>query len=390
MIAILTTRGAYAVDALVASGLVALGAPDAEAWQLPPYACPYGLPVARGADTVLVVSSWLRGLDGGTADPIEVLSGLARRFRVIGLDHSDAFALDFSDAEIRLMERVLKVNGVYTDAKLYNHVVGAQTPDGRWTELLEPRPVPYSSDSLAKLRPSLPCFVGAAPWLRRRTRLLYGHSLPQRVLRGWADSLSERRQAPPPQSRSPRRGVHFRGALTHMQRRDALRRLAAEGVDHVGGLTHIPRAIAGYEGSGLRWLSPAEREALRASLLRERLLSRPKNRLSYLRELRGAKVVLSIVGYGELCFRMAEAWAEGRVLVCQDLSHARVLYPLQAGRNAVFCRPDLSDLAAVLREVTEDFERYREIGAQGYEDWRRYLSELPQHLAQAFEGLTVS
>ena len=99
------------------------------------------------------------------------------------------------------------------------------------------------------------------------------------------------------------------------------------------------------------------------------------------------KAVLSVAGVGEVCFRMAEAWAMRRVLVCQDLSHARLLFPLKAGHNVVFCRPDLSDLGDILADIEQNFPRYVDIAEQGHHDWRDWCAGVEQVLAEAFAPL---
>lgn len=91
--------------------------------------------------------------------------------------------------------------------------------------------------------------------------------------------------------------------------------------------------------------------------------------------MRECKAVLSLVGHGELCYRMGEAWAARRVLVCQDLSHLRMRFPLEAGRNVVYCPPDLSDLVAILDDIEVKFARYVNIAEQGHADWRAWSAQ---------------
>ena len=87
MIGLLTTQGSMVVDALVACGGLPLAAVDTPSLGLPPYFCPYGLPVVSSGEMVLVTSGWLHRLEGQGIDPVEGgLGPLRQRFRrVIGL-----------------------------------------------------------------------------------------------------------------------------------------------------------------------------------------------------------------------------------------------------------------------------------------------------------------
>src|SRR5205814_5315295 len=124
-----------------------------------------------------------------------------------------------------------------------------------------------------------------------------------------------------------------------------------------GGITSVPSFVTGLKGIGMARLTPAERQDLTKRISSEGLMTRPMNRLRYQLSMADCKAVVSITGYGELCFRMAEAWANRRVLVCQDLSHVKTLFPFEAGRNVVYCRPDLSDLIEILEDIECNFRR---------------------------------
>ena len=91
-------------------------------------------------------------------------------------------------------------------------------------------------------------------------------------------------------------------------------------------------------------LTTVERSQFSSELQSAGLTSRPLSPSGYALSIQDCKAVLSITGYGEVCYRMAEAWSNRRVLVCQDLSHVRTLFPFENRRNVIYCRPDLSDL----------------------------------------------
>ena len=382
-VGLLTWPGSYAVDALVASGLLPLGLAEMDGGPAPPPH--YPLAPVREGDAVLVVSGWLAGLGDRPSAGVEALRGLRRRFtRVIGLDQSDPFQLDFDEDTLAAMDAVLKVNGVYEERDLYNWWVGAPRGDGCWREKRDRREVAYSSDSLAKIRLSVPCFVGVDSRLRRRTRPLYGQPPLGRLARAAGDWLLERLVEGVPRRGTPRDTVHFAGSFSHVQRLAALRRLRGSTLRWRGGLTHVPAKITGLHGFGLSVVAPSEHADLIRRLRSEGLLVAPRNRLRYTMEMMQCKAVLSVTGYGELCFRMAEAWATGRVLVCQDLSHVRTLYPLQAHHNVVYCRPDLADLLDILDDVECNYHRYREIAENGLADWRRWSAGAEDVIRQGF------
>lgn len=382
-VGVLAEKGSYGVDALLAWGRVPC-AHVAGDWPNP-----YRLPPIDRGPVALVASNWLWRLQGRGLDPLEHgLRPLRRRFeRLIGLDQADPFQLDFPERLTDAFDMVLKVNGVYRDRELYNWVVGAPTPDGCWTERREPRSERYSSSSLDKIVPSVPCFVGTSPWFRRRTRPLYGRSWLERVVGAAGDRAIELLPALVP---NPRNTVHFAGALTHAQRRDAARRLRASAIRWTGGLTHVPPSITGWRGTGLTHLSEAERAPIARQLHQERVDYAPRNRFRYLAEMLGCRAVLSITGYGEFCFRMAEAWAMRRLLVCQDFSHVESVFPIDGGRNAVFCRPDLSDLIDVLGAVEARFDDFRPIADAGARQWSEFLADPEPLLRCAFAPLLGS
>jgi hypothetical protein len=137
----------------------------------------------------------------------------------------------------------------------------------------------------------------------------------------------------------------------------------------------------------MTFLTPDEQKALARRMDDEGILVPRRNRIRYQASMWDCKSVISIAGYGELCFRVAEAWANRAVLVCQDLSHVDTLFPLQAGRNVVYCRPDLEDLTDILDDLECNYRNYVQIAEHGYDDWRRWSSQLERVLQQGFAPL---
>lgn len=389
-IALLSTRGCAMVDALVAVGELPLAAVDTRSMELPAYACPYGLPAIDGGETLVIVSSWLKSLRGQGYDVSHhVLPLLRRRFdRIVAIDHADPFLLDFTDEVIEQVEVVMKVHGVFKDPELYNYAVGAITPRGRWIEKLERLGKDYRPENLRKVRLAIPCFVSVAPLVRQRTRPFYGRSRVHCAAYAAADLALGRLSRPISTRRPPRLTVHFYGTLTHGQRAIAARMLRKSSLPWVGGITQVPDCVQGYgDRIGITEFSPAERQEVENALRKDGVMVNGLNRIAYQASMWDAKVVLSIAGFGELCFRQAEAWANRRVLVCQDMSHVETLYPLKPGRNVVYCRPDLSDLVEILEDIECNFSRYAPIAEQGYRDWLEWSANVREVIRTGYAPL---
>lgn len=336
MIGILAERGSYSLDALIGwspSSFAQIEEPDLGA------KAPYNLEKVRSGRCAVVASGFLAARRPRVAVE-ELVSRLRRSFdEVVFWDHADPFQLDLAANELALFDRILKVNGLYKDPDLYNYEVGAPSPTGNWTEKTALRQGPrYAAEELSALRLGPPCFLSSVPMVRSRTRALYQGWL-ERSVKDRIDDVADI-WVSMNGLRAPRRTAHVAGALSHVQRADALRRIRQAGVSFFGGITGVPPFIAGFdERFGMKHLDPEARSRVEAGLRQEGLMMAPLSRPNYVASMVSCKAVVSITGYGEICFRMAEAWMAGRVLVCQDLSHAQTGFPLEAGRNVVYCRP---------------------------------------------------
>lgn len=387
MIGILAERGSYSIDALMAwsqSSFAHIEDPD-----LRPKA-PYNLEKVRSGRCAVVASGFLAALRPRVAVE-ELVSRLRRSFdEVVFWDHADPFQLDLGANELALFDRVLKVNGLYKDPDLYNYEVGAPSPSGNWTQKKTLRPGPrYAPDDLAALRLGPPCFLSSVPKVRSRTRTLYQGWL-ERSLKDRVDDVADV-WVSLTRLRAPQRTAHVAGTLSHVQRADALRRIRQAGVPFFGGITSVPPFIAGFDGRfGMNRLDPQARARVEAELREEGLMMAPLARPNYVASMLSCKAVVSITGYGEICFRMAEAWVAGRVLVCQDLSHVQTGFPLEPGRNVVYCRPDLSDLAAILDDIECHWPRYRQIAEQGRQDFQAWSRRAPEMIGETLACLVGS
>jgi hypothetical protein len=154
-----------------------------------------------------------------------------------------------------------------------------------------------------------------------------------------------------------------------------------------GGITGVPAFVTGLRGNGMARLGPGEQKALTGRIADDGILVPCLSRPRYLVSMWDCKAVISITGYGELCFRMAEAWANRRILVCQDLSHVRTLFPLAPGRNVVYCRPNLADLTDILDDIECNFGNYIDVAEQGHKDWLEWSGGFERVLADGFAAL---
>src|SRR6202022_3392316 len=77
-------------------------------------------------------------------------------------------------------------------------------------------------------------------------------------------------------------------------------------------------------------------------------------RVRYIQDMCRHRVVVAPTGYGELGQRHAWALRTGAALVCQDLSHVEMMFPLRDCENVGFCRHDLSDLRNLVGGLLDD------------------------------------
>jgi|SRR5215211_6047782 len=107
----------------------------------------------------------------------------------------------------------------------------------------------------------------------------------------------------------------------------------------------------------------------------------------YLLELRRHMTVAPI-GYGKLAYSHGEALMAGAALVCQDPGHVQ-MFPCLDRENAIFCRPDLSDLRDIVQERLRDEDLRRRVaregrGSCGAAQWREHLYDgIEVHIREA-------
>jgi hypothetical protein len=343
---------------------------------------PFGLPEEDQADVVLLTSYWHNWLTthhpGKVAAVMRVLARSARA--VVGLDGVDYFELGFGPPALRNLATVIKFQGVFRDRALYNYDVGPWRPGAIWSEKLRPKASRYREEDLEKIRLSVPCLMMDLPGLLRTARsyetsttgtIGAGMSRSQRCVRNVAEEVLSAALAAAPIRRRPV-DVHCVATLTHVQRLDAIRRL--EGLSGSRGIDRIPVTVAGIEDDG--------RSSVRRVLMDEAtpFLCARVGRVRYLRDMCRHRVVVAPTGYGELGQRHAWALRTGAALVCQDLSHVDMMFPLRHRENVVFCRHDLTDLRAVVQELLEDERLRRRIAREGRRSFAAWSSEWRDHL----------
>ena len=346
---------------------------------------PFALPETDRADIVLLSSSWYWWLVNQHPErATKVVDELERRAdAVVGLDLVDEFDLALPPRIVERLALVLKGQGIYRDRDLYNYEVGARVPGANWTHKSRPKADRYRDSDLDKLRLSVPCFMLDFAAVRRGTRQREARaasadgqrvSTAARLARNLGDYMLMPALALA--GAGPRRkNVHCLVALSHTQRIQAMREL--EGFSGSRGIVLFRQRVAGTP-HGTNPLPDDVYDEIVASAapyLHPRI-----SRSRYLLDSCRHRVVIAPTGYGELGQRHCEALMVGAALVCQDLSHVEMMLPLEHGVNAVFCRPDLSDLRSTVAELLEDHERTRQIGREGRRNivawargWRDYL-----------------
>lgn len=349
---------------------------------LPEAPNPFGLAPVERADVALVSTAWYQWLAVRHPERVdEVFRALERSVgTIVGIESNDELQLVLPPAGLERMACLIKGTGLYRDRELYNYEVGPRFPGALWTERLRPRESRYDPRELEKLRISIPCFLWVAPGARRRLRARREEQTrAERLVRDGAEALL----APvlDVAGRGPRpHAVHCVGSLSHIQRLEALQLL--DGFDGHRGLTAVPERVSGLAGGEPFWhgerlrrevhrdLAQAARPYMRAGI----------GRASYQLDLCRHRVVVAPSGHGELTYRHAEALAAGAVLICQDLGHAELMFPFEDRANVLYCRPDLSDLRAIVTEALRDDRLRTQVGREGRRVYRAWARRWREHL----------
>jgi hypothetical protein len=352
---------------------------------------PFGLPEDDQADVVLLTSYWLGWLTMHHPDRVDdVMRALETAAGpIIGLDGTDYFELGFAPRSLPRLATIIKFQGVFRDRDLYNHDVGPWHPGAVWSEKLRPKDSRYREEDLEKIKLSVPCFMTDLPGSLRNARryesgvartIGYDMSRIQRGVRGVAEEALAAALALVPIRGRPLE-VHCVATLTHVQRLDAMRRLA--GFSGNRGIDRIPVTVAGT-GDDTNRASHQGSLGVVLAQVTPHLCARV-GRVPYVRDMCRHRVVVAPTGYGELGQRHAWALRTGAALVCQDLSHVEMMFSLRQRENVVFCRHDLTDLRPRVRELLADDGlrcRIAREGRRSFGAWsRRWRSHLERGIA---------
>jgi Glycosyl transferases group 1 len=335
---------------------------------------PFALAEVEAADAVLVTGYWLDWLRGAAPTHAErAIAALERCGRVvIGIDGTDHFELGMTPRDLARFPLTLKFQGLFRDRDLYNYEVGPRYPDAIWSAKLRPRAERYRDADLERLRLSVPCTMLDLPGVRRVARRLEegdartvagGIDRGGRTARAIAETaFSSALRVAPVSGRTA--DVHLVATMTHVQRLEATRRL--QGFSGARGLNLPPVVFppdAGDEATAVRARLGTEAAALQRPYV---------GRARYVAEMARHRIVVAPTGYGELGQRHGWALRTGAALVCQDLAHVRMMYPLHDRENVLFCRPDLADLADRVDELLADEPLRRRIAGQGRRSFHRW------------------
>jgi hypothetical protein len=161
--------------------------------------------------------------------------------------------------------------------------------------------------------------------------------------------------------------------VSQIQRLEVMQML--EGLSGTRGITGFPDVIVGTEYG---WDMPKDvRDQIIESARPYMIDHIPRSR--YMIDMYRHRVIVAPTGWGELTFRHGEALRAGAALVCQDLSHVEMMLPLRDRENAVFCRPDLSDLRSIVLHMEHDHAECERIGRNGqrsFHEWSETWREL--------------
>ncbi len=353
---------------------------------LPDVPNPFGLAEVGRADVVVLTSYWHRWLTVTHPDRVQATMGTLERSAetIVGLDGTDYFELGFDPGALEQVATVIKFQGVFRDRDLYNYDVGPWHPGAIWSQKTRPKHRRYRDRDLEKIRLSVPCMILDLPGLLRSARRYEtgaastnGHDMSptQRRIRNVAEEVfSAALEAAPVQAR--RLDVQCLATLTHVQRLEAMRRL--DGLSGTRGIDRIPLTVA---GTADHEAGPDADEARRVLVAEATRYWHPRlSKAGYARDTCRHRVVVAPTGYGELGQRHGWALRGGAALVCQDLSHVEMMFPLRPGENVVFCRHDLTDLRSRVQSLLDDEPRRRRIAREGRRSFTAWAARWQSHL----------
>lgn len=350
---------------------------------------PYQLPYFDKADCAFISTDWVEWVVKEKKLDIRTVLNNLRKYanKIVGADGFDTFSVFMPPDAIDEMDFVLKAQGYYKDRDLHNYETGTFFGRGQsWYDKSKRREVVYSYKQLDKLRLSFPCTINIHPTVRQRVRPFKPNiSKPSAFLRAIADRAGAVDLRIAKAFKKPKMGVHFIGSLTHVARIRFMKVLTENKIPGRYGITGINKYFWGkYDDIDL-----ASREIpfVKDWLKQKGYWAEPINRLLFKRTLLDYFIIAAPNGFGELSFRHAEALEAERVLICQDLSPAEMMFPITDGHNAIFCKPDFSDFNEKVTDILNkrNIEKYQQIAATGKSEWSSFIKDIDKVL---YQGVT--
>lgn len=353
---------------------------------------PYGLEYSEEPDIIVVDTSFFGWLKNTNKEHTigTVLSSLRKMSKykaIVGTEGTDWIHLSKSPEVYEGLDIIIKAQGIYKDADMYNYEIGSCSTNKDWLAKKYPIPNRYSEETLSKLRLSFPCFLSINKRIRNKSRSLKKSISPiGKSMRKFGDIISDLECSVLRKINSrPAKDLHFVGGLTHIQRLDMLMLLREYFSDNnTLKITNIEEYIWGM-AHGRNPTPPETIQYLNKAVSENNLFSMKRlNRNSFKRTLFNHKIILTPTGFGELTFRHGEGWNSKRVVLSQNLSHINMMYPCVDNENVVFCKSDFSNLDRVIKQLLNDEIYRRNIADRGFQVWDEWNSGLKQVLYDGF------
>lgn len=361
-------QNSWMYDTIVALMGETVGIPDMPVKDLPN---PYKLDKVRKPSAILITHDWLRWANQqgvGTEEAIKKLGKIGAP--IIGVDGSDGFELFFNAIELGYLDRCIKTQGIYNDRSLYNYNQGSRWP-------LEVRnkqqrnKEKYVTPQLDKIVLGLPCFYGTIPAIRKKVRKLKVRSEVELRFKNSIDDLLNSSLPLLTLIPTKRGALHFIGSLTNYSRYQYCKKLIEAGIRGTYGITYVPEVVFGHLEETFR-LTNEERLRLKESITHEGIAVKSRNRIRYLVEMLNHEFVWAPEGYGELSFRMGEAWQAQRTLLIPDVSHVDIAFPLKDGSNCIMIKhePHVGHQIKAIMASTSHL-----IAKDGHKQWNEWSAD---------------
>ncbi|RED99551.1 hypothetical protein [Marinoscillum furvescens] len=347
---------------------------------------PYHLEPADQVDIVYIASHSFRYILKTSTKNEQAVVDMIRKYcnQVILIDGWDSFDLSVEPQTVELVDKVLKTNGVYRDMDLYNWKVGCDYPGVNWTQKITPKSYTYSPTQLNKVHLAYPCFLGILPGVRNKLRWIKtNNAILKNSFRFTVESLFDLLRKKMLVNLKPNELLHFLGDLGHYQRYELLRLLTENNIAGKYGVFRVLRRIAGTPNWRDMELDESKYNEIVTFLQSNDLIMEKKNRILYLLEQLNYWVSLSPTGFGELCFRHGEALSLKRLLICQDLSHVKIRFPFENGKNVIYTDPGFENLLEIVSAIQKDPEKYDPIRQSGFDAWNDWVKDYQNVLTKS-------